>query len=86
MLTSFSLAFFPLTAEATSMIPRANEATRELGKRIDAEPGGHGGDQEAVVRRIYQEDHVEEKLVSQEERPLLINLTALVKAVAGRRK
>ena len=38
-----------------------------------------------MVKKIFQEDYVEKKLIQQEERPFLINLKAQVKAVAERK-
>jgi glyoxylase-like metal-dependent hydrolase (beta-lactamase superfamily II) len=78
--------FYALTADAQDMMAKAIEATLALGKRIDAELKAHGGNQEAVVKKIFQEDFVEKKLIEQEERPFLINLTAQVKAMAERNK
>jgi glyoxylase-like metal-dependent hydrolase (beta-lactamase superfamily II) len=78
--------FHALTADAQSMIPKAIEATKAFGRRIESELKAHGGNQEAVVKKIFQEDYVEKKLINQEERPFLINLTAQVKAIAERKK
>ena len=77
--------FYALTADAQDMIPRAIQATLAFGKRIEAELKSHGGNQEAVVQKIFQEDYVEKQLIHQEERPFRINLTAQVKAVAERK-
>jgi len=77
---------FALTEDAQGMIPKAVEATRAYGKRIEEELNANGGNQEAVVKKVFQEDYVEKKLINQEERPFLINLTAQVKAVAERKK
>ncbi len=77
--------FYALTAEAQDMVPKAIQATLALGQRIEAELEAHGGNQEAVVKKIFQEDYVEKKLINQEERPFFINLTAQVKAVAERK-
>lgn len=38
-----------------------------------------------MVKKIFQEDYVEKKLIKQEERPFLINLKAQVKAVAEKK-
>jgi glyoxylase-like metal-dependent hydrolase (beta-lactamase superfamily II) len=78
--------FYALTADAQDMIAKAIEATLAFGKRIDGELKAQGGNQEAVVKKIFQEDYVEKKLINQEERPFLINLTAQVKAMAERKK
>jgi glyoxylase-like metal-dependent hydrolase (beta-lactamase superfamily II) len=78
--------FHALTADARAMIPKAIQATLALGKRIEAELKAQGGNQEAVVKKIFREDYLEKKVINQEERPFLINLTAQVKAVAERKK
>jgi glyoxylase-like metal-dependent hydrolase (beta-lactamase superfamily II) len=78
--------FYALTEDAQGMIPRAIEATRTFGKRIEDDLKALGGDQDAVVKKIFQEDYVEKKLINQDERPFLINLTAQVKAVAERKQ
>ena len=78
--------FHVLTADAQAMIPKAIQATLALGKRIEAELRAQGGNQEAVVKKIFREDYLEKKVINQEERPFLINLTAQVKAVAERKK
>ena len=77
---------FAITEDAQGMIPKAIEATQAYGKRIEEELKAAGGSQEAVVKKVFQEDYVERKLINQEERPFLINLTAQVKAVAERKK
>ncbi len=77
---------FALTEDAQGMIPKAIEATRAYGKRIREELKTSEGNQEAVVKKVFREDYVERKLINQEERPFLINLTAQVKAVAESKK
>jgi glyoxylase-like metal-dependent hydrolase (beta-lactamase superfamily II) len=77
--------FYALTADAQDMIPKAIQATLAFGRRIDAELEAHRGNQETVVKKIFQEDYVEKKLINQEERPFLINLAAQVKAMAERK-
>jgi glyoxylase-like metal-dependent hydrolase (beta-lactamase superfamily II) len=77
--------FHVLTADAQAMIPKAIQATLALGKRIEVELKAQGGNQEAVVKKIFREDYLEKKVINQEERPFLINLTAQVKAVAERK-
>ena len=64
----------------------AIEATRDFGERIEKELKSAEGDQEAVVKKIFREDYVEGKLINQEERPFVLNLTAQVKAVVERAK
>jgi glyoxylase-like metal-dependent hydrolase (beta-lactamase superfamily II) len=77
--------FHVLTEGAQEMVTKAIEATKVFGRRIEEELYSLGGDQEAVVKKIFQEDYVEKKLIEQEERPFLINLKAQVKAVAERK-
>jgi len=74
--------FYYLTEGAQTMIAKAIEATTAFGRRIEEELNSLGGDQEAVVKKIFKKDYVEERLIKQEERPFLINLKAQVKAVA----
>ncbi len=76
---------FVLTEGAQEMISKTIEATRAFGRRIETELSSRGGDQEAVVKKIFQEDYVEKKLIRQEERPFLINLRAQVKTVAEKK-
>jgi 2-aminobenzoylacetyl-CoA thioesterase len=77
---------YALTGDAQGMVPKAIEATRAFGQRIEEELRTAGGNQETVVKKIFQEDYVEKKLFNQDERPFLINLTAQVKAIAERKK
>ena len=70
--------------DARGIVARAIEATRAFKKRIEEELGFYKGDQEGVVKKIFREDYVEKKLIQQDERPYLINLTAQVKAIAER--
>jgi 2-aminobenzoylacetyl-CoA thioesterase len=77
--------YYVLTEGVREMITKAIEATKAFGGRIDAELSSLGGDQEAVVKKIFQEDYMEKKLIKQEERPFLINLKAQVKAVAEKK-
>jgi flavorubredoxin len=67
------------------MIPKAIEATQTFGKRIEAELEAHGGNQEAVVKKIFREEYLEKKSINQDEKPFLINLTAQVKTIAARK-
>ncbi len=72
-----------LTGEdARQMAARAITATREFKSRVERELKASGGDQEKVVDKIFQEDYVQRKQVSQDERPFLINLKAQVKTSA----
>ena len=77
--------FYALTADAREMIPKAIEATQTFGKRIEAELEAHGGNQEAVVKKIFREEYLEKKSINQDEKPFLINLTAQVKTIAARK-
>ena len=76
---------YVLTEGAREMITKTIGATKAFGKRIETELSSLRGDQEAVVKKIFQEDYVEKKLIRQEERPFLINLKAQVKAVAEKK-
>ncbi|HSR10110.1 MAG TPA: MBL fold metallo-hydrolase [Thermodesulfobacteriota bacterium] len=72
-----------LTGEdAAGMVEKAIAATRELKERVEAELRDSGGDQEAVVQKIFDEDYVQRRMSDQDERPFLINLRAQVKAIA----
>jgi len=68
--------------DARGMVARAIKATLDFKKRIEQELDFYEGDQEEVVRKISREDYVEKKIIQQDERPFLINLTAQVKAIA----
>ena len=46
---------------------------------------GLGGDQEAVVKKIFEEEYVDSNTAQQEQRPYLINLKSKVKAIAERK-
>lgn len=76
---------YALTQGAQTMILKAIEATKAFGKRIEDDLKALRGHQEAVVKKIFQEDYVEKNLINQDERPFLINLTAQVKAIAERK-
>ncbi len=69
--------------DARGIVARAIEATQAFKERIEKELGFFKGDPEAVVKKIFQEDYVERKLIPQEERPFFINLVAQVKAVVS---
>jgi glyoxylase-like metal-dependent hydrolase (beta-lactamase superfamily II) len=71
--------------DVRGIVVRAIEATRAFKKRIEQEMDFYKGDQEEVVQKIFREDYVEKKLIQQDERPYLINLTAQVKAIAERK-
>lgn len=71
--------------DARGVVFRVMEATRAFKRRIEQALDLFQGDQEAVVKKIFQEDYVEKKLIQQEERPFLINLTAQVRAIAEKK-
>jgi len=54
-------------------------------RRIEAYLNEAGGDREAVVRRVYQEDYEGTGAIQQDARAFLLNLAAKVKAVAENR-
>jgi glyoxylase-like metal-dependent hydrolase (beta-lactamase superfamily II) len=72
--------------EAQEMIVKAIESTRALARRIEQELEAAGGDQEAVVQKIFQEERRARNLMGMEERPILLNLAAQVKAIGERKK
>ncbi len=74
-----------VTENAQEMIIRAIESTRAFAQRIEQELDAAGGDQEVVVQKIFHEDRRERNLIGMEDRPMLLNLTAQVKAIAGRK-
>ena len=63
-------------------LSRSIQATREFRRRIEKELAAANGNQQAAVEKICREDHEEKKIIRQEKRPYLINLTAQVKTVA----
>jgi glyoxylase-like metal-dependent hydrolase (beta-lactamase superfamily II) len=71
--------------DAQEMIARAIESTRAFARRIEQELDAAAGDQEAVVQKIFQEDLRERDRMGMEDRPMLLNLTAQVKAVGERK-
>ncbi len=71
--------------DAQEMIVRAIESTRAFAQRIEQELDAAGGDQEVVVQKIFNEDRRERDLMGMEDRPMLLNLTAQVKAIGGRK-
>ncbi len=77
---------FLLTGEeARGYMARSIEATGRFKKRIEALLDGMGGDQEAVVKRIFKEDYEEARAILQDEEPFRINLKAKVKVVAEKK-
>jgi glyoxylase-like metal-dependent hydrolase (beta-lactamase superfamily II) len=68
--------------EARDHISKSIEATRVFRERVqDALKEAHGNQEEAV-KRIFHEDYEVRKIIWQERKPYLINLTAQVKTVA----
>ncbi len=74
--------FYSWRGNIKDFLMKARTATEEFAQRISRELASSGGNQESVVRKIFQEDYQEKKLILQEERPFLINLAAQVKAIA----
>ena len=68
--------------EVQKHLSRSIEATRDFRSRIEEELGAANGNQRAVVEKISREDYEEKRIILQEKRPYLINLTAQVKTVA----
>jgi glyoxylase-like metal-dependent hydrolase (beta-lactamase superfamily II) len=77
---------FVVTGEdARGYIGKSIEATKRFKKRIEDLLDMRAGDQEAVVKIIFQEDYEGQQAIPQDERSYLINLKAKVKAVAERK-
>ncbi len=74
--------FFVTGEDARTFIPRSIARTKAFRERILLFLDEAGGDQEAVVQRLFAEDYEQTQAGMQEPRPYLINLTAKVKAVA----
>ncbi len=74
---------FTLTgADAEEMAARSIDTARLFKERIEEALYLSHGDREAAARRIFQKDYIEDRLISQDQRPFFINLEAQVKAVA----
>jgi glyoxylase-like metal-dependent hydrolase (beta-lactamase superfamily II) len=72
--------------EVPGHLTRSIRATRDFRRRIEEELTAANGNQQAAVDKIYREDYEEKKIILQEKRPYLINLTAQVKTISeGRR-
>jgi 2-aminobenzoylacetyl-CoA thioesterase len=71
--------------DARGIVARVIETTLAFRARIERELEFSGGNQDAAVKKIFREDYVEKKLISQDQRPFLINLAAQVKAIAERK-
>ena len=68
--------------EARDHVSKTIEATRVFRQRVQNELRTARGDQEKTVNRIFHEDFEVRKIIWQEKRPYLINLTAQVKTIA----
>ena len=68
--------------DAPRHLSRTIEATVDLRRRIERELAAAKGDQGKAVEKISREDYDEKKIILQEKRPYLINLTAQVKTIA----
>jgi glyoxylase-like metal-dependent hydrolase (beta-lactamase superfamily II) len=68
--------------EARDHVSKTIEATRMFRQRVQNELRTARGDQEKTVNRIFHEDFEVRKIIWQEKRPYLINLTAQVKTIA----
>jgi 2-aminobenzoylacetyl-CoA thioesterase len=68
--------------DAPLHLDRTMEATVDLRRRIERELAAAKGDQGKAVEKISREDYDEKKIILQEKRPYLINLTAQVKTIA----
>jgi glyoxylase-like metal-dependent hydrolase (beta-lactamase superfamily II) len=71
--------------DARGFVLKSIEATKRFKKRIEDLLDRLGGDQEAVVKRIFEEEYVDSNTARQEQRPYLINLQSKVRAVAERK-
>ena len=78
--------FHALTGEeARKHASESIKATGALKERIEILLGELGGEQEAVVKRIFKEDYEEGGAILQDEEPYRINLRAKVKVVAEKK-
>jgi len=68
--------------EAQKHLSRSIEATVDFRRRIEKELTAANGNQQETVEKISREDYEEKKIILQEKRPYLINLTAQVKTIA----
>lgn len=78
--------FHALTGEeARKHIAESIKATGAFKERIEVLLDEMGGEQEAVVKRIFKEDYEETGAILQDEEPFRINLRAKVKVVAEKK-
>lgn len=68
--------------KAQEHVTQTIEATRAFRQRIEEELRETGGDQKKTVNRIFHEDFEVRKIIFQDRKPYLINLTAQVKTIA----
>lgn len=71
--------------EVQNHLSRSIEATVAFRGRIEKELAAAHGNQQEAVEKISREDYEEKKIILQEKRPYLINLTAQVKTIAEAR-
>jgi len=69
-------------SDAQGLIAKSIKQAREFQNRIQKYLADAGRNPEVVIERIYQEDYVRKKLIRQDARPFLINLSAMVKGIA----
>jgi 2-aminobenzoylacetyl-CoA thioesterase len=68
--------------EAREHVAKTIEATMVFRQRVQDMLKEAGGNQEEAVNRIFHEDYEVKRIIWQEKRPYLINLTAQVKTIA----
>ncbi len=68
--------------DAAGYIERVLKATVSFRNRIENGLSNTGGKNEAVVKKIFEEDFVGNPAIQQDEQSFLINLGAMVKAIA----
>jgi glyoxylase-like metal-dependent hydrolase (beta-lactamase superfamily II) len=68
--------------EVQNHLSRSILATVDFRRRIEKELTAAHGNQQAAVEKISREDYEEKRIILQEKRPYLINLTAQVKTIA----
>jgi len=74
---------FALTGQdAAGYIEKSIKATHAFRERIEKGLNDSGGEQGPVVKKIYEEDFAGTGAIQQDEKSFLINLGAMVKAIA----
>jgi 2-aminobenzoylacetyl-CoA thioesterase len=71
--------------DARTYITKSLEATRRFRERIEEALHQLRGNQESVVQTIFHEDYEKKKSTLQDAQPYLINLAAMVRAVAEKK-